>query len=425
MIKVIRSFIALFIATTILTMGSGLMSSLLSINMRLQDYNNQIIGLVMSANYLGILLGIFFCQKIVQQVGHIRAFAVFAAVMTAVSLVHGLYMSAWLWAMLRICNGLCVTGLFMVLESWLNEKVEPAFRGRLLSIYMVLVYFGLGSGQLLLNVSDVQGQTIFMIAAILFALCLVPISITRAVNPQPLEVPRYNLVKLFQLAPLSMVGCFISGMINSSFYAMGPMFGLDIGLPVSQVSIFMSLTVWAGLMFQIPVGLFSDKLDRLTVLSALGFLVMLVSIGIAILGRAGLSVLMPLTVCFGMVFTIYPVAMARAQDNIEKKEIVPVSAALIVFYGIGACFGPITASFVISKIGPFGLYYYTAGCGGALGVIVLSLRNKLPSNFEEQVPYIPVPRTSPVVSNIDPRGDHEVQHAVDEMSNDDKLESNF
>ena len=116
--------------------------------------------------------------------------------------------------------------------------------------------------------------------------------------------------------------------------------------------------------------------------------------------------------------------MARAQDNIEKKEIVPVSAALILFFGIGACFGPITASFVISKIGPFGLYYYTAGCGGALGVIVLSLRNKLPSNFEEQVPYIPVPRTSPVVSNIDPRGDHEVQHAVDEMSVDGKLESN-
>lgn len=414
MIKVIKSFLPLLIATTILTMGSGLMNSLLSINMRLRDYDDQIIGLVMSANYLGILLGIFFCQKIVQQVGHIRSFAVFAAVMTAVSLMHGLVMSAGLWAMLRICNGLCVTGLFMVLESWLNEKVESAFRGRLLSIYMVLVYFGLGSGQFLLNVSDVQGQTIFMIAAILFAMCLIPISTTRAVNPQPLEVPRYNLIKLFQLAPLSMVTCVIGGLINSSFYSMGPMFGLDIGLSVSKVSLFMSLTIWAGLMFQIPVGLFSDRLDRLTVLSALGFLVMLVSIGIATLGRAGPGVLLPLTVCFGMVFTIYPVAMARAQDNIDKKDIVPVSAALIVFFGIGACFGPILASIVISKAGPFGLYYYTAVCGGILGVLVLSLQNKLPRNFEEQVPYIPIPRTSPVVSKIDPR--REGQH----LSNTDK-----
>jgi len=406
MIRVIKPFISLLIATTILTMGNGLMNSLLSINMRLQDYNHQIIGLVMSANYLGILLGVYFCQKIVQQVGHIRSFAVFAAVMTAVSLVHGLYMSAWLWAILRIINGLCVTGLFMVIESWLNEKVEPVFRGRLLSIYMILVYFGIGCGQLLLNVSNVQGQAIFMIAAILFALCLVPISITRAVNPQPLEVPHYNLIKLFKLAPLSMLGTFIAGMINSSFYAMGPMFGLDIGLPVSQVSLFMSLTVWGGLLFQYPVGLFSDRLDRLTVLSALGFLVMLVSIGIVMLGQAGLGVLLPLTVCFGMVFTIYPVSMARAQDNIDKEGIVPVSAALILFFGLGACFGPITASFLISKVGPFGLYYFTAGCGGTLGMVVWSLRNKLPSNFEEQVPYIPIPRTSPVVSNIDPRGEH-------------------
>jgi len=388
------------------------MNSLLSINMRLQGYNDQIIGLVLSANYLGLLLGIFFCQKIVQQVGHIRAFAVFAAIMTAVSLVHGLYMSAWLWAGLRICNGLCVTGHFMVLESWLNEKAEPAYRGRLLSIYMVLVYFGLGTGQILLNVSDVQGQTIFMVAAILFALCLMPISITRAVNPSPLQVPCYNLIKLFKLAPLSMVGSFISGMINSSFYAMGPMFGLDIGFSVSQVSFFMSLTIWAGLAFQFPVGLFSDRLDRLTVLSALGFLVMLVSLGIAILGRAGLIVLMPMTACFGMVFTIYPVAMARAQDNIETKDIVPVSAALIVYFGIGACFGPITASFFISIIGPFGLYYFTAGFSGMLGVLALSLRNRLPRDFEEQVPYIPIPRTSPVVSNIDPRVNSDIDSHV-------------
>jgi MFS family permease len=269
MIRVIKPFIALLIATTILTMGSGLMNSLLSIKMRPQGYNDQIIGLVMSANYLGIVLGIYFCQKIVQQVGHIRAFAVFATVMTAVSLMHGLYMSALLWAVLRFCNGLCVTGLFMVIESWLNGKVEPAFRGRLLSIYMILVYFGNGSGQLLLNVGEVQGQTIFMIAAILFALCLIPVSITRAVKPQRLEVPLYNLIKLFQLAPLSMVESFVAGLINSSFYAMGPIFGIDIGLPVSQVSLFMSLTVWSGLLFQYPVGLFSDRLDRLTVLSGL------------------------------------------------------------------------------------------------------------------------------------------------------------
>jgi MFS family permease len=405
MIYTIKSFFAPLLAVTILTMGAGLLNSLLSINMSLSGYSEQIIGLVMSCNYLGVTLGIFFCQPIVQRVGHIRAFAVFAAMITAISLMHGIYMTPWFWAFLRLCNGLCLTGLFMVIESWLNEKVEPMMRGRLLSVYMILVYFGSGSGQLLLNVGNVQSKNIFMIAGILFAMCLIPISITRAVHPQPLEVPRYNLLKLFRLAPFSMVGSFTAGLINSAFYSIGPMFALKIGLPIAQVSWFMSLTVWSGLLFQWPVGLLSDRLDRLTVLWILGFGVLLVSVAISILGALSLSLLLLLTACFGVVFTIYPVAMARAQDNIDKKDIVPVSGALLLFFGVGACLGPVLSSSMIAITGPWGLYHFTAICGGVLGGTAWICRKKFPGKAEDRVPFIPIPKTSPVVSALDPRGD--------------------
>jgi len=341
----------------------------------------------------------------VQRVGYIRSFAVFAAVVTAIALMYGIYMSPWFWALLRIGGGMCITGLFMVIESWLNEKVEPMVRGRLLSVYMILVYFGNGCGQLLLNVGNVQGKSIFMIAGILFAICLIPISITRAVKPQPLEVPRYNLIKLFQLAPFSMVGSLTAGLINGSFYAMGPIFALKIGLPIAQVSWFMTLTVWSGLLFQWPVGLLSDRFDRLTVLSILGFVVLLVSVFISVLGALSFNLLLLLTTCFGVIFTIYPVAMARAQDNIDKKDIVPVSGALILFFGVGAGIGPVLSSLIIAQIGPWGLYHFTAICGGILGGSAWIFRKKLPSKTEEQVPFIPIPKTSPVVSNLDPRGD--------------------
>ena len=407
MFEIIKSFIALLIATTIVTIGGGFLSSLISINMNLNGYSTQIIGWVMACNYLGIVLGIFFCQGIVCNVGHIRAFAVFAAGATAISLLHGIYTSPWFWAVLRVGSGLCLTGLFMVIESWLNEKVEPIFRGRLLSIYMILVYFGIGSGQLLLNFNNVQGKSVFMLPGILFALCLIPISITRAVNPQPFRVPRYNLIKLFQLAPFSMVGSFAAGLINSSFYALGPILGLETGLQVYQVSWFMSITVWAGLLFQWPVGLLSDRLNRLTVLSALGFLAMLVSICIAMFGASSLGILLFLTACFGVVFTIYPVAMARAQDNIKKEDIFPVSAALILFFGLGACFGPVIASTVISKTGPWGLYHFTAVCGGVLGGAAGIYRKKLAGKVVDQGPFFPMPKTSPMVGVLDPRSNPE------------------
>jgi MFS family permease len=201
-----------------------------------------------------------------------------------------------------------------------------------------------------------------------------------------------------------MVGSFTAGLINSSFYSLGPMLGLEIGLEVYQVSLFMSITVWAGLFFQWPVGLLSDRLNRLTVLSALGFLAMLVSIGIAMLGSSGLGILLFLTACFGVVFTIYPVAMARAQDNIKKEDIVPVIAALILFFGMGACFGPVIASAVMAKTGPWGLYHFTAVCGGVLGVAACVYRIKLAGKVEDQVPFVPMHKTSPMVSVLDPRG---------------------
>ena len=204
-----------------------------------------------------------------------------------------------------------------------------------------------------------------------------------------------------------MVGSFAAGLINSSFYALGPMLGLEIGLQVYQVSWFMSITVWSGLIFQWPVGLISDRFNRLTVLSALGFLAMLVSISIAMFGISDLGILLFLTACFGVVFTIYPVAMARAQDNIKKEDIVPVSAALILFYGLGACFGPVIASAIMAKTGPWGLYHFTAICGGVLGVAAGIYRKKIAGMVEDQVPFISMPKTSPMVSVLDPRNNPE------------------
>ena len=405
MTTAIKSFSALFLTTAFLTTGAGLLSSLLSINMSLHGYSETMIGLVMSGNYVGFVLGIFLCQPVVQRVGHIRAFATFAAVITVTAMLYGMFLSALFWGVLRILNGLSVTGMFMVIESWLNEKVDPVFRGRVLSIYMILVYFGNGFGQLLLNTGDVQGQRVFMLVGMLFVMSLVPISTTRAVNPEPLKVPIYNILKLFKLAPFSMVGAFTAGLINSSFYALAPVFGLKIGLEVSQVSLFMTITIWSGLAFQWPVGLLSDRMDRLTVLSVLGMLVMIVSVGILTLGHINYGVLLVLTACFGVVFSIYAVAMARAQDNLPKENIVPVTAALILFFGLGACLGPVLASAAVTALGPWGLYGFSACCGGALSSAAWLSRKKLARKIKHPVPHIPIPKTSSAVGVLDPRGD--------------------
>ena len=44
------------------------------------------------------------------------------------------------WAALRLVGGFATGGLFVVLESWMLVSSTPANRGRLMSLYMILLY---------------------------------------------------------------------------------------------------------------------------------------------------------------------------------------------------------------------------------------------------------------------------------------------
>ena len=127
-------------------------------------------GIVLSCYYTGLLAGSFFCGHLIERVGHIRAFTIFAAGTTAAALLHGLYLSVPFWGLLRFLCGATTFGMFMVIESWLNECTEPGFRGRVFSIYMTLSYLGIGIGQQLLSIGDSARPDAFVIAGILFSL---------------------------------------------------------------------------------------------------------------------------------------------------------------------------------------------------------------------------------------------------------------
>src|SRR5690606_4608389 len=127
------SLLALFVATLTLTLGSGHLSTFLSLKMKTLAAPDWLVGLVMSGYYLGLVLGAWVCHRVLQRVGHIRAFAVFAALNSAIVLAHGVFMIPLLWFPLRVLTGISMMGLFMVVESWLNERSPREFRTRVFS----------------------------------------------------------------------------------------------------------------------------------------------------------------------------------------------------------------------------------------------------------------------------------------------------
>ena len=412
MVTAAGAFLALFAAVFALMTGVGLLSTLLSLRTVMEGFAPQTTGLIMASYFLGMSLGHIVGPRLVERVGHIRAYTALAAVVAAAALSHGLLLNPVIWALLRFLTGMAMFGLYMVIESWLNECTQAEFRGRVFSLYMVLSYFGMASGQMLLNLGDVRSGHLYMVTGILFVLSLVPVSVTRSVSPELPAVSRFKLLDLIFKAPIGMIGCFTAGMINSAFYAMGPVLCNRIGLSVSQTSWFMMTTILGGLAFQWPVGAISDRIDRPIVLSVIAATLSIVSFCVHAIAPQYFGFLLAgMTALGGLSFAIYPVSVARAHDLFGPGEIVSVSSALIFCYGLGACIGPVAASSAMEFTGrPQGIFFFITAVAGIFGLLVFFLRTRervVVVEVDDQATFFPMKNTSHVAMVMDPRAEDE------------------
>ncbi|MFV1992252.1 MAG: MFS transporter, partial [Acidimicrobiales bacterium] len=158
----LKPVLPLFIGLALLMVGNGLLGSLVGVRADLDGFATVVIGVVMSMYYVGFLIGSLTIPRRLTSVGHIRVFAGLAALAGATALSYTLLVTPVTWGLLRLVFGLCMSGLYVTVESWLNERASNETRGRLLSVYMLVVTLGLGAGQLMLGVASPSGTTLFI-----------------------------------------------------------------------------------------------------------------------------------------------------------------------------------------------------------------------------------------------------------------------
>src|SRR5690606_18952493 len=171
-------------------------------------------------------------------VGHIRAFAAFVSVFSVSTLSYAIHMDPVLWAALRLIDGLCVAGVYVCLESCLNERAEPNSRGSVLAAYMIALYVGQALGQFLLNISDAKPALPFVAASILISLSAIPVVLTRIHAPPLASSDTLSMKALYAISPLGVVGATLTGAMLGAFYSLGSVYARRLGLDLSTVAVF-------------------------------------------------------------------------------------------------------------------------------------------------------------------------------------------
>ena len=410
MFTVLTKTWALFFGFALICIGHGLQGTLIGVRATLEGFSFISIGFVVAGYYIGYLTGTITIPIFLKRVGHIRVFAALASLASIAILLHSVFLQAHMWIIIRIISGISMSGIYVIMESWLNDRATNKTRGQILSIYMIITFVFIGLGQLALNLSDPIKVDLFILVSILLSFAVLPILLSTTDAPVVSDTKSLSFKELIVISPLGFVGALFTGLAHSAVFGYGAVYATAKGFELLEISIFMAIITSCGALFQWPIGYISDKIDRRIVLIGITLIASALSIFIVASSYISLIVFFILLAIYsGMSLPMYSLTIAHTNDYLEKNEIVGAVAAIGMTLAIGSICGPIIVSLFMNIIGPDGFFVYLFlihGFLGFFGLYRITKRSK-PADLESQ--YVPLPRNitaagielSPIAEPID------------------------
>jgi len=402
----LRSIAAILLSTALFLIGNGLLGTVTPVRATLEGFGDIVIGLIGSFYYAGFVLGCFAGPRMLARVGHVRTFAVAAGLGAVTPLLQLLVVNEVVWILVRGLFGFAAANLYMVIESWLNETATNETRGRILAAYMTVNFLGLMGGQMLFTTGRATSFALFSLSAIFYAICLIPMGLTRLAQPKPAPVPRLRPLRLFRIAPVGVAGCIAVGFANGAVWTLAPVYAQDHGITRALLAVFMVAFTAGGALFQVPLGRLSDRVDRRYVIAIVSLLAGIAGVALALFGSINSRNALFLVALFGaLALPLYGLSVAHANDRLPREMFIEASATLLFLNAFASVLGPTIAALITVHEGSSALFLYTAAVHFALAIFAFArLRVAERPPEETREPYAPVPQATVAALELDPRG---------------------
>ncbi|MDY6891285.1 MAG: MFS transporter [Pseudomonadota bacterium] len=420
------SLLALFASLVLLIAGNSFLITLLGLRFSLLGIDAATIGKVMVCYSAGFVVGSLYADRVVRRVGHIRAFAVFAALAAMATLLYPLTYNVWYWGILRAIGGLTIAALFITIESWFSAVATNANRSKIFSLYQVAAYSAAAGGQLLIGNGNPINYALFTLATLFIIASIIPLSLSRMHSPELSETTqKMSLLQLVRLAPLGVTAAFTGGIFLGSFYALVPLFASLTGLENNQISIYMFASILVAMLCAWPIGWICDRVQRSYVLLVICLLAGLASAANAlVIDAAFLWRLVALCALMGLGSTVYSIAVAITNDVMDSSQIIAASSGLLLSYGIGSVLGPLVSSTLMQQFSPLALFHTQAVALVGLALFTLYRQYRVPPMpVEAQEHFVPTIPNVHVMPDIDPRNEEFVDTPIEELFREEAVTS--
>lgn len=391
MFIVLRNSWALFLGIMLLMVGNGMQGTLLGIRGEIEGFSTFEISIVMSAYFAGFFGGSRMTPEMLRRVGHVRVFAALGSLISAVLIAFPVFTNPMVWMVGRFLLGFAFSGVYITAESWLNNAATNETRGKTLSVYMLVQMIGIVAAQFLMTAADPAGYELFILPSILVSIAFAPILLSVAPTPVFETTKPMTLRALFGISPLGCVGIFLLGGVYAAQFGMSAVFGAQMGLSVSQISVFVAAFYIGATFLQYPIGWISDRMDR-------RLLIAIVAAGAgagALIGITGgkeyIALLAAATIIGGFSNPLYSLLLAHTNDFLEYEDMAAASGGLLFINGLGAFLGPMVIGWLMDQFGPIAFFYVLLTLLFALMLYALYRRTRRAAvSVDDTTAYTPV-----------------------------------
>lgn len=405
-----RNILAVVAGLAVLQAAMAALAIVVTLNLSAAGVPNTVLGFVTSCFAAGFLLGTLLSPREITRIGHIRAYAMFAAIAAIAVLGFGFGVSVAGWCLIQVILGTCCAGLLTSGESWVSSAAPRHQSGAILSFYHMVSKTGAIIGPFAIAAASF-GAAGFMITAALFAASLIPITTTSRAQPQLSTANPFGPRRILKHAPAAALSAFTAGAVNNAVAQLYPVFAASFENGGGFVAQFNAALLSGAIVGLWPSGLASDHFDRRLVIAGLSLLGAGAAAGLiwsaSIDSTAGVLIA---AFAFGAgSLSHYAVAVAHAADRATHAQATSMMAGILMIWGVGSVAGPVLAGFAMSfGLGSVGLFLFAAAMLGLLAISMFTRAVRAaPVPGEDKEPFRAVPATTYVIAEFDPRGDDE------------------
>jgi len=412
----------LFFGIFLFMAGNGLQGALLGTRAEQLAFGDLTTGFIMAGYFSGFLLGSTWVPSLVSNVGHVRVFGALAGLASSAILVHAIFEFASVWIIMRFITGFAYSGMYIVAESWINDKATNETRGGLLSVYMIVTMSGLILGLMMLSSGEPGSSDLFILVSIFVSVAVIPILMTAAKVPEIQEPEKVSIRRVYDTSPLAVIGMAMIGMSSAMIFGMGAVYATKLGLSLGEISIYMSAVMLGAMLLQYPIGKLSDIFDRRTVI----LIVQIMTIGASVIAYFAESMDVWIFIAAGALYggihtPLYSLYIAHANDYLTPRQIVATSSKLVMINGFGAVFGAPIVGYTMSVFGTSAFYLTQGAIHVIMSLIVLyrmQARAAIPT--EAQAPFVAVPtRSTPIAATLHPEAPWEDEEEADDTEEEE------